>query len=140
MRLSRFLPQARRAEPETETGDVPGDVNRAPNAGIGHEAYRLRDLVCRRGQPGLRRPFSCDLRPGSALRVLGKNGSGKTSFLNCLAGLLPFDGGWIESSRRRRIYPRVYDRVYRRGTGEKARGPTRALSLCWRTTRTQGGF
>ncbi len=101
MRLTRFLLQARRTEPETETGiesgAVPGAVNSAQNAGIGHEAYRLRELVCRRGQPGLRRPFSCDLPPGRALRVLGKNGSGKTSFLNCLAGLLPFDGGWIES-------------------------------------------
>lgn len=51
------------------------------------------DLACRRGERLLFRGLSLDLQPGEALQVAGPNGTGKSSLLRILAGLLrPFAG------------------------------------------------
>lgn len=53
----------------------------------------LRDLACRRGDRLLFRGLSLVLAPGEALHVVGANGTGKSSLLRILAGLLrPFAG------------------------------------------------
>jgi ABC-2 type transport system ATP-binding protein len=36
---------------------------------------------------------SCSIRPGEVLGLIGPNGSGKTTLFECLAGVLPADGG-----------------------------------------------
>ena len=46
------------------------------------------DLECERGGRTLFRALSVSLEPGEALRVAGENGSGKTSLLRILCGLL----------------------------------------------------
>ena len=46
------------------------------------------DLECERGGRTLFRALSVALEPGEALRVVGENGSGKTSLLRILCGLL----------------------------------------------------
>ena len=48
-----------------------------------------------RGQRQLFSDVSVTVRPGSLLAVAGENGSGKTSFLRILCGLLSPDGGTI---------------------------------------------
>src|SRR5690606_30607044 len=51
------------------------------------------DLACRRGDRLLFRGLSFELNAGEALQVVGPNGTGKSSLLRILAGLLrPFDG------------------------------------------------
>jgi len=51
------------------------------------------DLACRRGERLLFRGLSLDLRAGDVLHVTGENGTGKTSLLRILAGLLsPYSG------------------------------------------------
>jgi heme exporter protein A len=53
----------------------------------------VNDLACRRGDRVLYRGLSCELNGGEALQVVGPNGTGKSSLLRILAGLLgPFAG------------------------------------------------
>lgn len=53
----------------------------------------VHDLACRRGERLLFRGLSFDLAPGEVLQVAGANGTGKSSLLRILAGLLrPFEG------------------------------------------------
>ncbi|WP_338241076.1 heme ABC exporter ATP-binding protein CcmA [Aurantiacibacter hainanensis] len=51
------------------------------------------DLACRRGERLLFRGLSLDMRAGDACHVTGANGTGKSSLIRILAGLLrPFSG------------------------------------------------
>jgi len=53
----------------------------------------VNDLACRRGDRVLFRGLSFELNPGEALQVVGPNGTGKSSLLRIVAGLLrPFAG------------------------------------------------
>ncbi len=55
-----------------------------------------RRLTIWRGERRLCRDLSFSLAPGSLLLLQGRNGSGKTSLLRCLAGLLPLESGTVE--------------------------------------------
>ena len=58
------------------------------------------DLACRRGDRLLFRGLSFELNGGEALQVIGPNGTGKSSLLRIIAGLLrPFEGK-IERNRQ----------------------------------------
>jgi heme exporter protein A len=50
-----------------------------------------------RGGFPLFRGVSIDLKPGQALRVTGPNGTGKTTLLRCVAGLVRHDAGTISN-------------------------------------------
>jgi heme exporter protein A len=52
-------------------------------------------LACERGGRALFRNLSFSLQPGELLRVAGENGSGKTSLLKILCGLLTPDSGEV---------------------------------------------
>ena len=54
-----------------------------------------RDLECERGGKKLFRPLAFALAPGETLRVAGANGSGKTSLLRMLCGLLTPSAGEV---------------------------------------------
>lgn len=53
------------------------------------------DLECERGGRKLFRSLSFALKEGEALRIAGPNGSGKTSLLRILCGLLTPNGGSV---------------------------------------------
>jgi heme exporter protein A len=52
-------------------------------------------IGCQRGERLLFEDLSFNLAPGDGLLVAGPNGSGKTSLLSQLAGLLPLSGGTL---------------------------------------------
>lgn len=55
----------------------------------------IRDATCERGGRVLFEALQCTVQPGQLLRVLGANGSGKTSLLRMVCGLLPPAAGQI---------------------------------------------
>ena len=61
---------------------------------------RARGLECVRGGRRLFSGISFDLAGGGLLQVRGANGSGKTSLLRIVCGLLPPDGGDISWNAR----------------------------------------
>jgi heme exporter protein A len=58
----------------------------------------VNDLACRRGERVLFRGLSFELTAGEALQVAGPNGTGKSSLLRILAGLLGALAGTVERS------------------------------------------
>ncbi|HSQ94616.1 MAG TPA: heme ABC exporter ATP-binding protein CcmA [Croceibacterium sp.] len=58
----------------------------------------VNDLACRRGDRVLFRALSFELMGGEALQVVGPNGTGKSSLLRILAGLLGPFAGTVERS------------------------------------------
>lgn len=54
------------------------------------------EIACRRGDRLLFRGLTLSATPGDALQVLGANGTGKSSLLRILAGLLPAYAGTID--------------------------------------------
>jgi heme exporter protein A len=59
---------------------------------------RFNDVTLRRGGRLLFDGLSFDLRPGDALQVRGRNGSGKSSLIRLAAGLLEQEHGKVERS------------------------------------------
>ncbi|MBS0451237.1 MAG: cytochrome c biogenesis heme-transporting ATPase CcmA [Proteobacteria bacterium] len=68
----------------------PGSAVAATAAGA---ALRAQGLSFSRGGRRVFEGIGFELRPGELLQVLGANGSGKTSLLRVLGGLLPADEG-----------------------------------------------
>ena len=71
------------------------------------------DLQCERGARTLFSRLSFEIRAGEALRIAGANGSGKTSLLRILCGLLPPTQGKVlwkgnEVSKLREEYSREH--------------------------------
>lgn len=58
-------------------------------------SLELRDLACVRGRRRLFRGLNATLAPGQLLRVTGANGTGKTSLLRMLCGLLAPSQGQV---------------------------------------------
>ena len=58
----------------------------------------VNDLACRRGERVLFRGLTFELKAGEALQVVGPNGTGKSSLLRILAGLLAPFAGTVERS------------------------------------------
>lgn len=67
------------------------------------ELLRVEGLGKRFGGREVLEGVSFSVRAGEVLGLIGPNGAGKTTLLECVAGLLPDDGGSVES--RGRVLP-----------------------------------
>lgn len=61
----------------------------------GAAAIRVTDLVKRYGDALALDYLDMDVRPGEVYGLLGPNGSGKTTAINCILGLLEYDSGQV---------------------------------------------
>jgi len=59
------------------------------------KTLRLESVSCIRGGKSLFTNLDLEIKPGSILRISGDNGSGKSSLLRILCGLLPPQAGKV---------------------------------------------
>ncbi len=71
-------------------------INRKGCAAMKQSVVKIENLVKRYGDLIALDHFSLDIREGEIFGLLGPNGSGKTTTINCLLALLSFDKGDIE--------------------------------------------
>ncbi|MGB2906873.1 MAG: ATP-binding cassette domain-containing protein [Candidatus Aminicenantaceae bacterium] len=57
-----------------------------------------RDLSKRFGKKPVLRNCSLELYAGERVGLVGENGSGKSTFVNCVLGFVPFDSGTVQIS------------------------------------------
>jgi energy-coupling factor transporter ATP-binding protein EcfA2 len=101
-----------RVAEESTNDDRP--VPDAPRAAVGDPVLSARSLIVGRPAPGSRgrrsavepvlREVDLELRAGEVVALLGANGSGKTSLLLTLAGLLPPQGGAVDGARPSMVF------------------------------------
>lgn len=75
---------------------------------MGETVVRLDNLVKRYGELIALDHFSLEIKEGEIFGLLGPNGSGKTTTINCLLSLLSFDKGSIEIFGKK-MTPTAYD-------------------------------
>jgi len=59
------------------------------------KSLRLESITCVRGDRTLFEELNLEIKPGSILRIAGDNGSGKSSLLRILCGLLTPHAGKV---------------------------------------------
>ncbi|MGM7635305.1 ABC-F family ATP-binding cassette domain-containing protein [Bacillus sp. Hm123] len=60
---------------------------------LGKQVFELKDVAKSFDGKVILQDFNLLVKPGDRLGIVGKNGSGKSTFMNLLAGKLPFDQG-----------------------------------------------
>ena len=71
-----------------------GETAKAPPA-KGEKVVEVRGLVKRFGARTILREVGFEVRAGEVLGFIGPNGSGKTTTIRCMAGLMRMDGGQV---------------------------------------------
>ncbi|CAI7779225.1 unnamed protein product [Closterium sp. NIES-54] len=96
-RIDRFLAltkattEKRQRQQQTAVGSVV--EMGVGEARLGGKVLELRDATALRGESTVFEGFTYEFGRGDRLGVVGRNGAGKTTFLDALAGLLPLPSG-----------------------------------------------
>ncbi|CAI5477964.1 unnamed protein product [Closterium sp. Yama58-4] len=96
-RIDRFLALTK-ATAEKRQRQQQAAVGRVVEMGMGEarlggKVLELRDATAMRGESTVFEGFTYEFGRGDRLGVVGRNGAGKTTFLDALAGLLPLPSG-----------------------------------------------
>ena len=62
----------------------------------GNRTLKVSNLTIERGHKIIVRNFNLVATPGDLIQIVGKNGSGKTSILRIISGLMPLFEGSVE--------------------------------------------
>lgn len=86
---------------KAEKGNVTGETVDIALGGsrLGKKVFEVEHITKRYGDTYLIRDFSFIFQPGDRIGIVGPNGSGKTTFMNMLAGLDQPDTGTIEAGQ-----------------------------------------
>ena len=95
---------ARRHAQSVDLGEPP-ESNRA--AATGDVLLAAHSVTAGYGDEPVLRDITLELRAGEIVALLGRNGSGKTTMLRCLAGLHELDGGRVTGRSGEPVRPGV---------------------------------
>ncbi|KKB38520.1 ABC-F family ATP-binding cassette domain-containing protein [Bacillus thermotolerans] len=78
---------------------------------LGKQVFELKDVTKTFGEKVIIKDFNLIVKPGDRFGIVGKNGSGKSTFMNMLAGRIPFDSGEMITGQTVRIAYYTQERV-----------------------------
>lgn len=93
-RIDAFYDTEERAKRKNDTGEVRLEVNMTR---MGNKIVELKKVSKSFGQNKILEDFSYSFSKGERIGIIGRNGAGKSTFLNILTGQLPPDSGEIDS-------------------------------------------
>lgn len=93
-RIAAFYETEKKAKQKTEESQLRLEVSMTR---MGGKILELEKVTKRFGGTVILKDFSYEFQRGERIGIIGRNGVGKSTFLNMLTGEEPIDSGWVDS-------------------------------------------
>lgn len=93
-RISAFYETEKKAKQKTDDSQLRLEVSMTR---MGGKILELEGVNKRFGDTVILKDFSYEFQRGERIGIIGRNGVGKSTFLNMLTGEEPVDSGWLDS-------------------------------------------